>query len=181
MNGKLIELIGKLPVVLKNGEFAPQHSHGFEANLIYKENTKKIYLATRLGNIVEKYSLNGELISTFLGPDSFFPEYKIVPAGSSYTMTYNKKSRFGYLDIRYNKNLDRLFLLYSGKSQNNTKSRPSLGNFVYVLDHKDKIIEKIILDNNIDQMIISDDGSTIFGASETDILKFDYNESSKGK
>lgn len=104
MSGVYIRSIGKIPVTLKNERFAAQHSHGFIGKFIFKEKSKEIFLATRLGSIVEKYSIDGNLISTFHGPDSFFPEYEIVPAGEYYTMTYNNKSRFGYLDICYKRN-----------------------------------------------------------------------------
>lgn len=177
MRGGYIRSIGKIPVTLKNERFAAQHSHGFIGQFIFKEKSKEIFIATRLGSIVEKYSIDGNLISTFHGPDSFFPEYEIVPAGEYYTMTYNNKSRFGYLDIRYNKELDRIFLLYSGKYRyNKENSEANFGNTIYVLDNKDKISEQIELDKEIFQMNISDDGSTIFGLSETEILKFEYNK-----
>lgn len=175
-SGNFVRSIGKFPVILKNEEFAAQHSHGFSGNFAYKDISKEIYIATRLGTIVEKYSLDGKLISTFHGPDSFFSEYDIVPAGQYYTMTYNKNTRFGYLDICYNKKLDRLFLLYSGKYQfsKDNKKLGNFGNIVYVLDNKDAIVEQIELDKDIFQMTISDDGSTLFGLSEKEILKYEH-------
>lgn len=177
MSGGYIRSIGKIPVILENERFASQHSHGFIGNFIFKDRSKEIFIATRLGSIIEKYNIDGNLISTFYGPDLFFPEYKIVPAGEYYTMTYNNKSRFGYLDIRYNKELDRLFLLYSGKYQfNKEKSKANYGKTIYVIDNKETIVEQIELDKEIFQMNISDDGSTIFGLSETEILKFEYNK-----
>ena len=173
--GKYIRSIGKIPVVLKNERFAAQHSHGFEGNIVIKEKTEEIYLATRLGTIVEKYSIAGELISTFRGPNSYFPEYDIVPVREYYTMTYNKKSRFGYIDICYNKILDRLYLLYSGRYQyGNENERSYMGNTIYVLDKKDTIVENIELDKDIFQMVVSNDGSTIFGLSEKEVLKYEY-------
>ncbi|MFW6130698.1 MAG: BF3164 family lipoprotein, partial [Atribacterota bacterium] len=94
-----------------------------------------------------------------------------------HTMTYNKKTRFGYLDICYCKNLDRLFLLYSGKYQYNKENKePNSSNIIYVLDNNGIIIEQIELDKEVYQMTISDDGSTIFGVTESEILKFNYNE-----
>jgi aspartate 1-decarboxylase len=177
MSGDFIRSVGKIPVILKNERFASQHSHGFTGKFILKNKSKEIFIATRHGAVVEKYNIeNGKLISTFYGPDSFFPEYKIVPAGEYYTMTYNKKTRFGYLDICYNKKLDRLFLLYSGEYQYNKENKKAnSSNIVYVLDNKGTIIEEIELDKEIFQMTISDDGSTIFGHTESEILKFEYN------
>ena len=177
MSGGYIRSIGKIPVILENERFASQHSHGFIGNFIFKDRSREIFIATRLGSIIEKYNIYGNLISTFYGPDLFFPEYKIVPAGEYYTMTYNNKSRFGYLDICYNKKLDRLFLLYSGEYQyNKENNRPNFSNIIYILDNKETIVEQIELDKEIFQMNISDDGSTIFGLSETEILKFEYNK-----
>ena len=183
MSGDFIRSVGKIPVILKNKRFASQHSHGFDGRFIFKNKSKEIFIVPMLGAIVEKYNiLNGKLISTFHGPDSFFPEYKIVPAGEYYTMTYNKKSRFGYVDICFNKKLDKLFLLYSGEyffnKENKPNKRVSFCNIIYVLDNKGTIIEEIELDKGIFQMTISDDGSTLFGlsGSGTEILKFEYNK-----
>jgi len=178
MSGDFIRSVGKIPVIFKNERFASQHSHGFTGKFIFKNESKEIFIATRHGAIVEKYNIgNGKLISTYYGPDSFFPEYKIEPAGQYYTMTYNKKTRFGYIDICYNKKLDRLFLLYSGKYQYNKENKKAnFSNIIYALDNKGTIIEQIELDREIFQMTISDDGSTFFGLSETEILKFEYNK-----
>jgi hypothetical protein len=176
MSGNLVKSIGRIPLILKDERFAVQHSQGFIGNFTFKDVTKQIYIATRYGGIVEKYNMDGKLISTFLGPDSFFPEYDIVPAGQGHAMTYNRNTRFGYLDICYIKKLDRLFLLYSGKYKYNKdeKIRGEFSNNVYVLDNKDTIIEQIELDKDISQMCISDDGSAIFGLSQTEVLKYDY-------
>lgn len=178
MNGDFIRSVGKIPVILKNGRFGPQHSHGFIGRFILKNKSKEIFIATRYGAIVEHYNIeNGKLISTFHGPDSFFPEYKIVPAGESYTMTYTKKTRFGYLDICYNKKLDRLFLLYSGKYQHNKENnRPNFSNIIYILDNKGTIIEQIVLDKKVLEISIFDDSSALFGRTENEILKFEYNK-----
>jgi hypothetical protein len=173
-SGIYIKSIGKIPVVLKNEKFTPQHSHGFQGKFIFRDKSKEIFIAVRLGTIIERYSMDGNLISTLYGPEVFFPEYKIVPAGQSYTMTYNKKSRFGYIDIYYNKRTDKIFLLYSGGYQFGTRNRKATfgGNIIYVLDNKETIIEQIELDKEIFTMEISDDGSTIFGLSGEEILKF---------
>jgi hypothetical protein len=178
MNGDFIRSVGKIPVVLKNGRFSSQHSHGFIGRFILKNNFKEIFIATRYGAIVEHYNIeNGKLISTFHGPDSFFPEYTIVPAGESYTMTYNKKTRFGYLDICYNKKLDRLFLLYSGKYQyKKENNQPNYSHIIYILDNKGTIVEQIVLDKNVRRICFSDDSSALFGLSENEILRFEYNK-----
>jgi hypothetical protein len=129
-------------------------------------------VATLYGSIVEKYNPNGDLISTLYGPEPFFPQYDIIPAGQSYTMTPNKKTRFGYFDICYNNKIDRLFLLYSGR---NFFDKENLGNIIYVLDENDEISEQIELDKNIFEMEITEDGSTIFGLTENGVvLKFQY-------
>lgn len=45
---------------------------------------------------------------------------------------------------------------------------------IYVIDNSDKIVEQIGLDKEICDMEISENGSTIFGQSSTEILKFEY-------
>lgn len=173
-SGDIIKSIGKIPIIFKNERFAAHHSHGFLSSAAYKEASKEIYVATMYGNIIEKYNMDGKMVATLLGLDSFFPDYDIVSTGQGYTMTYNKNTRLGYLDIHYDKKLDRLFLLYSGKYKFNKDGRlQSSGRIVYVLDNKDTIIEQIELDKDIHQMHISDDGSTIFGLSEKEVLKYD--------
>jgi len=174
MNGDFIRSIGKVPVALDNKRFASQHSHGFTGKFVFKNESNEVFIATRHGSLIEKYNAeNAELTSTFIGPDPFFPAYKIVSTGEFYTMTYTKKTRFGYLDILYNKNLDRLFLLYSGEYQyNKYKTDAHLGNTLYVIDAKGAIVIEIELDKKILQIAISDDGSTLFGISRTEILKF---------
>jgi hypothetical protein len=174
MDGNYVRSIGTVPV--KDDRFPAQHSHAFQAKPVFRDKTQEIYLANRHCSIIEKYSPDGELISTFYGPELFFPEYNIVPAGDSYTMAPNKKTRFGYLDICYSKKIDRIFLLYSGRyffSKEGTLN-PSGGNIIYVLDNNDKVIEKIRLDRDIYLIKVSDDGSTIFGGNETEILKIEY-------
>jgi len=182
MNGDFIRSVGKIPVILKNDKFASQHSHGFDGRFVFKNESREIFVAPMLGAVVEKYNIgSGKLISTFYGPEVFFPEYKIVPAGEYYTMTYNEKSRFGYIDICYNKKLDKLFLLYSGEYFHNKENMPnkkvSFCNIIYVLDRKGTISEEFELDKGIIQMDISDDGSSFFGLSGsiTKILKFERN------
>lgn len=48
-------------------------------------------------------------------PRTIFPAYDIVSTGEYYTTTFNKKTRFGYIDIEYNQKVNKMFLLYSGK------------------------------------------------------------------
>jgi hypothetical protein len=177
LDGNYIRGIGKVPVKLRDERFAPQHSHGFDGHLTFNDGTQEIFVATRLGSIVERYSLHGNLISTYTGPDLFFPEYEIVPAGDYYTMTYNKKTRFGYLDIDYSRALNKIFLLYSGEYQfNQKKIAANYSDTIYIFDvDKESIIEQIKLDRKILNMTLSHDGSAIFGLSESgDILKFKY-------
>lgn len=90
-------------------------------------------------------------------------------------MTYNKKTRFGYIDIQYNEKMDKLFLLYSGRSKYNKKNEninPNFGNTVYVLNSKDTVVEKLELDKEIFGMRISDDCSLLYGLTGTAILIF---------
>ncbi len=166
--------IGKHPLrVQKDQVLAPQHAHGFIGNVAFKNKTREAYIATRHGSIVEKYNIDSGTMTTLIGPDSFFPDYDIVPAGQYHTMTYNKKTRYGYLDVCYNEHRDRLFLLYSGKMRYGERNeRPYLGSTVYVLDGRDTIVEKFRLDTEIGAIGISKDGSVLYGLTETDVIKF---------
>lgn len=174
-SGDLIKTIGRIPVVFKNKRFAPHHSNGFLSYIAYRQRTEEIYLATQYGSIIEKYNMEGTLLATYLGQDQFFPDYDIVPAGQGYVMTYNKKTRSGYLDIKYNKKTDKLFLLYSGKKKFSEEGKSQGGGeIIYVLDNRDILVEQIELDKNVYQIWISDDCSTILGLSDKEVLKFDY-------
>ncbi len=173
LNGNYIKSLGKIPVNFKNERFASQHSLGFEGKFVYKKKTKTIFIAPLLSDIIEKYDENGVLCSTLHGPDLFFPEYEIVQAGEYYTITYNKKTRNGYVDICYNKKFDNLFLLYSGKYFFDT-NRNLFYNTVYVIGKDDKIIEKIKLDTGVKRIKMSNDGKIIYALSGNKILKFTY-------
>lgn len=176
MNREITKTLGKIPPVIKNERFAAHYSHGFIGRLVYKNVSKEIYLSTRHGSIIEKYDVEGKLLATLIGPDPFFPNYDIVPARQGYAMTYNKKTRFGYLDIAYNQKLDRLFLLYSGKYWRNHSEniKVNFGKTIYVIDDHDTIVEQIELDKEIGRMCIDQESSAIFGLSENEVLKFDY-------
>lgn len=175
MNGAFIKSVGDIPVKLKKEEFAFQHSHGFDGNFIIKKKTKEIFISPIIGSIIEKYSIDGKLIRTLVGPDPFYPEYNIVPAGKSYSMAYNKNTRKGFIDIKYNETLDRIYVLYSGIYQfNKEKIQSSYGKYIYVLNNKDEIVEKIELDTPISRMNISNDGSKIYGTTELEVRIFNY-------
>lgn len=179
LDGKLIRRIGKLPVKLQKTELAPQHSHGFWGELAYKNKTGEIFLALQIGSIIEKYDFrSGKLLATYYGPELFFPAYEIVPAGDYYTIKYNKKTRYGYLDIQYSKSLDKIFLLYSGKPFYSKKGEIWSGaftNVVYVLDGTGKITREIKLDRQVHNIRLGPDGSFLYGSTENEILKFKYN------
>ena len=182
MDGSFIRSIGKVPTYSGNDKFAMHHSHGFTGRIVYRNKSKEMFVATQLGTVIEKYNISGNLIATFIGPDSFSPEYDIVQAGSGLTMSYNNKTRFGYLDICYNENLDRLFLLYSGKHQfvKNRSNRAYIGNIIYVIDENGVVTTRYNLDEEIHHMCISDDGSLLIGLSEEAIYKFNLNDQHKG-
>lgn len=173
--GKLIRRIGKIPVKFENKGFAKQHSQGFLGRIICKKN--ELFLATLYGSLIERYDIKtGELLNTYYGPELFFPEYDIVPVGRYYTITDNKKSRFGYLDINYNNTKDEIFLLYSGISSFKRKGfdNESLPRTVYVMNNSGDLIEKLSLDRGVNKIKVSEDCSTIYGADSDEIFKFKY-------
>ncbi len=175
-DGNFIKGIGQLPFTAKDERFKTQHSQGYIGNFIIKEASGQIYIATRYGSIIEKYDMDGNLISTLYGPELFYPEYDIVPAGQSYTITYNKKTRFGYIDIQYNERKNKLFLLYSGKykfsKKNKEKTKANFGKTIFVLDDNDTVLEQLELDKEIFRMIVSEDGPLIYGLTGTGLLIF---------
>jgi len=182
-NGNFIKGIGQLPFITKDERFKTQHSQGYIGNFIIKEASGEIYIATRYGSIIEKYDMDGNLISTLYGPELFYPEYDIVPAGQTYTITYNKKTRFGYIDIQYNEKKNRLYLLYSGKyklsQKNQEKTKANFGKIIFVLDDNDTVLEQLELDKEIFRMIVSEDDPLIFGLTGTELLIFPINNGPK--
>ncbi len=174
--GRLIRRIGKIPLKFKNRRFAKQHSHGFLGDILYLKN--KLYIATKYGSLIENYDIkSGKLIATYYGPDLFFPEYNIVPAGIYYTMTPNKKTRWGYVGISHNKKTDKFFLLYSGRYFFDKEGIPVEGSYtntIYIMNNKGELEEELILDKKVHKIRVSEDSSTIYGAGSNEILKFEY-------
>ncbi len=174
--GKAIGKIGKVPIKLKDNKFVSQHLHGFWGPFIYKEKTEEIYLATMYGSIIERYFLRKKsIVTTYYGPELFFPHYSIIFAGSYYTITFDKKSRYGYIDMDYNKKTDKIFLLYSGKFFKGG-IYAAFTNIVYTMNNKGELEEELILDKKVHKIRVSEDGSTIYGAGSNEILKFEYNK-----
>lgn len=176
LRGNYVRGIGNIPLKLKNYRFAPQHSHGFDGYIVYCHNTDEYFISLILGSVIERYDKNGILICTYIGPEPFFPAYDIVSTGEYYTTTFNKKTRFGYIDIEYNQKVNKMFLLYSGKYHYMADDiPPEFGNIIYVLDINQEIIdERLELDVSIHDMSISRDGSEIFGLTEKEIIRFKY-------
>ena len=157
--------------------FATQHSQAFIGRLICSKD-KECFVAVFNGSIVEKYNIgNGKLIATYYGPDElFFPEYNIVPAGSYYTVTPDKKERVGYVDIDYCEKKNKIYLLYSGNSifgkDGKINVDAAISGIIYVMDDKEKLTKKFLLDKEVYNISVSENG-TIYGATENEILKFE--------
>lgn len=83
----------------------------------YDSQRNVLCIATRLSSMADFCDRNGTKIMQFNGPEIFYPEYDIVPVnGTSYhSMTYNKKSRFGFVDVVFHEGSDCWFFLYSGQ------------------------------------------------------------------
>ncbi len=176
MDGELIKRIGKVPVKLKGKErkFAPQHSHGFDAVIACRKKVPEVFVATKFASLVERYSLrDGNLISTYYGPELFFPAYEIVQAGEYLTITYNEKTRWGFVNIHYSEELDRFFLVYSGKPFFNEKGIPAgnyQGRIIFVLNPEGKLEKEFELDRRI--RIIYVKGDYLYGGSNNALFRF---------
>jgi hypothetical protein len=183
MDGRFIKNIGRIPVEPNNESFAMNYSHAFSGNIAVRDESKEVFIAIKLGSIIEKYNMNGDLIATYVGPETFYPEYNIVQTGMGPTMTYNEKTRVGYIDICYNKKRDRIFLLYSGryKFDKARNLRTNGGDIIYVMDANGKFEAEYELTNNIYQLRVSDDGNVLFGTFETGLYKFELNDQHGGK
>lgn len=176
--GEFKKTIGNVPVDGGAINLTSNHSHGYVGDFVFVNKYKNVFIATRYGSILEKYSLNGD-VTTYMGIDPFFPEYDIANARGSTTMMYNDKTRFGYLDVCYNKKTDRLYLLYSGKKQfiNKRPSNAYLGNIIYEFDIKsEKLIKEIELDRKVWEICLSENGSKIFGLTDDDVYQFSLDE-----
>ncbi len=176
MSGNVIGGIGKIPFKLKDERFALVHSLGFHGNIVYREKTGEIYVATRYGSIVEKYDLKGGLIATYYGPEVFFPEYRIVPGEEEYHMTPGPKTRLGYVGIRYCKKRDEIFLLYSGRYFFDEERREKgTCDTIYIMNGKGQLTEKLLLNRRIEMFALSEDCTVIYGGTrDGEILKFEY-------
>lgn len=182
MDGRFIKNIGRIPVEPKNKSLIMNYSHAYSGSMAVRDVSKEIFVAIKLGSIIEKYDMNGELMATYVGPETFYPEYKIVQTGMGSTITYNEKTRVGYIDICYSKKRDRLFLLYSGryKFDKKRKLRTNGGDIVFVMDGNGRIEAEIELANNIYQLRVSDDGNTLFGTFADGIHMFELSDQHGG-
>ncbi len=176
IEGNVEKIIGKIPVKFKNKLLAPQHSQGFLGKLVYEPDKKEIFVVTEFGSIIERYNAEtGELIIAYIGPGNFFPEYDITRAGPYYVLVYNKKTRIGYIDIKLNRKLKKIILLYSGKRFFDNKGRPvnESSNKILIMDSNGKIEEEYLLDKEIGHISLSEKEFRIYGATTEEIFRFE--------
>ncbi len=181
-NGEFIKTIGRLPVEPEKEGQAVNYSHAFMGSMAYRDNSREIFVATRLGTIIEKYDMTGIMKATYIGPEAFFPEFDRVQTGEGVTITYNEKTRNGYLDICYSKKWDKLFLLYSGKYKfdKEGKIQDAGGDIVYIMDSCGAIENKLKLNREIYQLRISDDGRVMYGSSDAGLIQFEMQGGHEG-
>jgi hypothetical protein len=173
--GKHLRKIGKLPVS-DPGDFAAQHSHGHDGNLAYDSQRNVLCVATRLSSVADFYDRNGTKFMQFNGPEIFYPEYDIVPVnGTSYhSMTYNKKSRFGFVDVAHHDASDRWFFLYSGQVRK-PRALAQFGKELICADSNGILRGRFHLNIPLLRIALSSDG-TLFGMGEASIVKFRFDE-----
>ncbi len=172
--GETEKAVGAIPLICTDDKFQAQHSHGFLGKLTHNTNTNHIYIAPIRSDLIEKYDIEGNLISTLHGPERFYPNYKIVPAGNGYTITYTNKTRFGYTDICYNQKLNKTFLLYSGRYILDKKKNKERKSTIFVLDNSDNLTEEITTNYNIRSIRTHPESSAIYSLTEDHIIKFKY-------
>jgi len=175
--GRQIGKIGSLPIKLKNDIAAMQHSHGFEGSFVLNRKLGEIFVATRLGTILEVYNIDKGLTKTLYGPEPFFPDYEVARYGENHIKTYSRKSRFGFIDITFLERTETIYVLYSGRFKHNDR-QAFAGDVVYVLRSNGEILHKIKLDRNIYRLKISRDGTLLWGISaESEVLCFEISPS----
>jgi len=169
-DGTVIGKIGQIPVE-DPGEFAPQHSHGYDGNLDFDPERNVVMVAPRLGSVAELFNLKGEKVSEIFGPEVFYPDYDIVPVeGTGYfSMTYNKKSRFGFLEVSFSAKNKAWYLLYSGKERSSGKN-PNYGKTIVSVDTSSRLLAKYSLDLPIIELDVDSMG-TLFAMGESSIVK----------
>lgn len=176
MKGDLVRIIGKIPVKFKSKNLSIQHSQGFLGKLAYDPQKEEIFLATEFGSIVEKYKLKtGKLVATCIGPDEFFPEYDVTRAGSYYVLSFNNKTRIGYIDIKFNQKRKRVVLLFAGQKFFDSKGNPTKGNGhkIFVMNNECRIEKEYLLNRGIRHFFLSEKDLVIYGASFEEVLKFE--------
>jgi hypothetical protein len=177
MKGHLIKNVGKIPIKFKKEILASTHSHAYQSSFVFNPVTNRICVATRFGTFIEYYDLNGKNVLTLQGPEKISPQYDVVPVKDYFSMSYNKNTRFGYIDICYSKKLNLTFLLYSGKYQFKDKL-PNYGNNIYILDNKNKLMSCLKINKNLLKIIFSDEKAKLFGLTndgEVICLNYDFN------
>ena len=179
-SGEVIKKIGELPIREEKEVLISSHSHAFRSSFVILRKKNKVFMALRFASILEEYDLGKQSLTNVYGcPEIFFPNYDIVPVMQYYTMSRNKDTRFGFLDIDYNDENECLYLLYSGEKTFDNKGRATQGyrsNMIYVMNLKGEIIKKIKLDKDIITIKFDNSLSYIYGAASNGIVKIEYKE-----
>jgi len=162
--------IGRLPVA-EPGPYAEAvaHAHAFLGFPAFDPQSEQIMLATRLGGIVERYSLNGELLATLLGPQAFYPIYELDEAQGVVHMVKTAKTRMGYLDICFHAPSKTFYLLYSGELWR-PKREGSMGQTILALQANGALVEQFLTETGFFDIETGEDGS-LYAMNEEGIFR----------
>lgn len=125
---------------------------------LLKPTKDKLVLAYKLTDVVEIFNLNSKKSISIQGSEKFDLDFMV----RNNQWFENDKTRVAFIGgATTNKNI---YLLYSGKKFNDEKAFN--GKYIYVYDWNLNPIKKIVLDKEVSQICISEDGKTIYSFNE---------------
>lgn len=140
-----------------------EKTQGFDCEMEYNSELQKICLIYKYTDLIEFYSIKGELLNRIHGPEHFFPSFTQRNTENSIQLRAVKgKSQDGYFcPISYN---DELYVLYSGKFFD-PKTRPYLIDQILVFDWSGTPIKRLLLDKPIYCFTIDKKNNILYGLS----------------
>lgn len=138
--------------------------------------TKLVY-AVRTAPIVFFYNINEDGINKKCQYAFAYPEYKTEVSQHSMSAPQSAENKMGFIDSYATDQY--VYLLYSGKSYKDMKTKAFEGSVIYVFDWDGKPVKRLILDIPIKILCVSADNSIIYGFAdipEPTFLEFKINQ-----